>query len=336
MRLPSPRGSSGPRGHFLVSGPLFGVQLCHKHYRMETLGDVVTAEHSQGPLAVYRPPGRPGVDRARVHQAADQLLAAGERPTIERVRKLVGGSPNTLGPILNEWWKGLSGRLHSRAPGAFERLPGQLALIAEAFYHEALVEARRRVQAEVSMEREKAERASKDLDVQAHLLSRREQDLAELVRAYRERSEELEARIKVLERSERKARAAEAALQTRLKELLEELVRRKRKPARPKKAAGAQGGTKRKRKASKATKPTSKASKATKRTSKTSKGSKPKKVKPPQRGRTTTRTTRPVPKKKQVKASPRSRRSPRGAPTRTKMTGQTPSSTKRKGRRSDK
>ena len=37
---------------------------------------------------------------------------AGERPTIEKVRARLGsGSPNTITPLLEAWWKRLAGRL---------------------------------------------------------------------------------------------------------------------------------------------------------------------------------------------------------------------------------
>lgn len=38
-----------------------------------------------------------GITESDVHAAADQLVAAGERPTIERIRAHLGtGSPNTV------------------------------------------------------------------------------------------------------------------------------------------------------------------------------------------------------------------------------------------------
>ncbi|SEB25495.1 DNA-binding protein [Variovorax sp. YR216] len=47
-----------------------------------------------------------------VCEAADALLARGLKPTIERVRqRLGGGSPNTIGPLLHDWYVGLSARL---------------------------------------------------------------------------------------------------------------------------------------------------------------------------------------------------------------------------------
>ena len=47
-----------------------------------------------------------------VHNAADVLLAAGTRPTVERIRLALGrGSPNTIGPMLEGWWTQVSQRL---------------------------------------------------------------------------------------------------------------------------------------------------------------------------------------------------------------------------------
>ena len=49
---------------------------------------------------------RRGVRPIDVEQAADALLRAGERPTIEKVRARLGtGSPNTINPLLDLWWK---------------------------------------------------------------------------------------------------------------------------------------------------------------------------------------------------------------------------------------
>ena len=50
-----------------------------------------------------------GVSAGDVERAADALLRAGERPTIEKVREKLGtGSPNTINPLLDAWWKRLS------------------------------------------------------------------------------------------------------------------------------------------------------------------------------------------------------------------------------------
>jgi hypothetical protein len=50
-----------------------------------------------------------GISQSDVSHAADSLLRLGERPTIEKVRAKIGkGSPNTINPMLDAWWKTLS------------------------------------------------------------------------------------------------------------------------------------------------------------------------------------------------------------------------------------
>lgn len=53
-----------------------------------------------------------GITQEQVNIAIDALIAAGERPTIERVRGFLGtGSPNTLTRMLEVWWENLGPRL---------------------------------------------------------------------------------------------------------------------------------------------------------------------------------------------------------------------------------
>ncbi len=57
-----------------------------------------------------------------VHTAADELVAKGERPTVERIRAHLGtGSPNTVTRWLETWWN----RLGARAPAVLVELAGQ-------------------------------------------------------------------------------------------------------------------------------------------------------------------------------------------------------------------
>ena len=53
-----------------------------------------------------------GIQYEDVAQAADALLQDGLRPTIERIRLHIGrGSPNTVSPMLEQWFSGLGQRL---------------------------------------------------------------------------------------------------------------------------------------------------------------------------------------------------------------------------------
>ena len=57
---------------------------------------------------------RPGITAEQVNQAADELKGRGENPTIDRIRALIGGSPNTVHRHLKAW-KGPQGS--AAAPG---------------------------------------------------------------------------------------------------------------------------------------------------------------------------------------------------------------------------
>src|SRR5271169_6544162 len=93
------------------------------------------------------PPPR-GITQSDVSHAADTLLRLGERPTIERVRVKIGkGSPNTINPMLDSWWKPLAARLYS-GPAVLPRQPETVAHVAEALWRQALEEGRRRAHQE--------------------------------------------------------------------------------------------------------------------------------------------------------------------------------------------
>lgn len=113
-----------------------------------------------------------GIQEQDVWQAADALLLEGARPTIERVRQRIGsGSPNTVSPHLETWFKHLGRRI--KDPGAFAvppEVPDPVMQAARHFWETALAQTRsdfdERLQEglalaldNVQAEREKAARA---------------------------------------------------------------------------------------------------------------------------------------------------------------------------------
>lgn len=82
-----------------------------------------------------------GVGREDVFEAADALVMEGLRPTIERVRQKMGrGSPNTVSPLLDEWFQTLGPRLQApsaplsslgAAPGSLPRATAEGQVPAE-------------------------------------------------------------------------------------------------------------------------------------------------------------------------------------------------------------
>ena len=85
-----------------------------------------------------------GITENDVWQAADALLLEGARPTIERVRQKIGrGSPNTVSPHLDTWFKHLGGRI--KDPGAFSappEVPDPVIQVAKHLWEVAQADAR--------------------------------------------------------------------------------------------------------------------------------------------------------------------------------------------------
>lgn len=117
-----------------------------------------------------------GITEHDVHQAADELLGAGDRPTVERVRAHLGtGSPNTVTRWLETWWKALGSRLSGQVTlDALPGVPEQVAALAQRCWHEALTTAGEHASSQVAMERQaleddrqafSAERSNYELDV---------------------------------------------------------------------------------------------------------------------------------------------------------------------------
>lgn len=75
-----------------------------------------------------------GITENEVWKACDALLLEGARPTIERVRQKLGrGSPNTVSPMLETWFKHLGARI--KDPGAFSAPASMPDLVQQAAQH---------------------------------------------------------------------------------------------------------------------------------------------------------------------------------------------------------
>jgi hypothetical protein len=81
-----------------------------------------------------------GITQAQVDTAADALVVAGERPTVDRIRAFLGtGSPNTVTRMLETWWQSLGARLTAQQervtlPG----VPESVAVLATQLWDAAL------------------------------------------------------------------------------------------------------------------------------------------------------------------------------------------------------
>jgi len=168
------------------------------------------------------------VSAVDVEQAADALLRAGERPTIERIRaRLGGGSPNTINPLLDAWWRRLGARVDA-GPAALARLPDTVAHVAEALWLQALQEARRRAQIELGAQDERADRRDDELEVRSHVLSLREGELAERLAEKDRRIGQLELELRDARVLLRREAATVEALRAQISQLSQPAARRVR------------------------------------------------------------------------------------------------------------
>jgi len=96
-----------------------------------------------------------GITESDIFTAADRLLVAGERPTVDRVRALIGsGSPNTVVRHLDAWWAHAGQRLAASTQRmALPEAPEAVAALAASFWAEALTAARAEIEAALAGER---------------------------------------------------------------------------------------------------------------------------------------------------------------------------------------
>jgi len=127
-----------------------------------------------------------GITEADVFTAADRLLVAGERPTVDRIRAVLGsGSPNTVIRHLDAWWANAGQRLamsarHMALPDA----PDSVTALASALWTEALTAARVAMEAQLADDRTQLveRRTAFELERERDATQRAEQ-AAEVVRA---------------------------------------------------------------------------------------------------------------------------------------------------------
>jgi hypothetical protein len=171
------------------------------------------------------PPPR-GITQSDVSHAADSLLRAGIRPTIEKIRAKIGkGSPNTINPMLDAWWKTLAARLDS-GPAALHRLPETVAHIAEALWMQALEEGRRRAHQELKTSERIAADKEQNLEVRSHVLTLREGELDSRLRDRDRTIEDLNLRLRELTGLLRKEQATRESQLQRITALEALLARR--------------------------------------------------------------------------------------------------------------
>lgn len=107
-----------------------------------------------------------GITETDVHTAADELVAAGERPTVDRIRAHLGtGSPNTVTRWLETWWRGLAPRLHAhRTELAIPELPATVSRLAQQLWEQAVGIARTDAEQALAQDRLQVDAQRRDLE----------------------------------------------------------------------------------------------------------------------------------------------------------------------------
>lgn len=152
-----------------------------------------------------------GITRDDVWQAADSLLKAGQRPTIERIRLHLGrGSPNTVSPHLDAWFAALGGRIQD--PQGFAPAPGCPEPVTEAaryLWEAALQSARTSTEAALAQREAALAEASTALQQEREALAQERQVMkARLEGAEAAMAELTRARDEAAERAARAETAA--------------------------------------------------------------------------------------------------------------------------------
>lgn len=159
----------------------------------------------------------PSVSYGEIERAARALMASGERPSVDAVRKALGrGSPNHLTESMQRFWKDQAA-LNAGDPVALTRLPPELADAALAQWEQALRLAQQTARQEDSAACAELQQLRRDTDGRVHSLELREKewDLAARVRerALAQARDQVSLLMKELaiDRAELRSRAARIA-----------------------------------------------------------------------------------------------------------------------------
>jgi DNA repair exonuclease SbcCD ATPase subunit len=198
------------------------INISYRWWKPELGGARVTeADEPQddvedGPGPAYgatRAPRSPRLTREDVFAAADAVLMAGGRVTIDRVRTKLGrGSPNTIQEHLETWWSRLGSRLKDIPGREFPELPDEVAEALQRLWTIALETAYAAIDG-------KAATREAELDERERALAAREAQWAEQAQAESSRTAVLEESLTLardqLTAANHRAERWESLLQTR-------------------------------------------------------------------------------------------------------------------------
>lgn len=169
----------------------------------------------------------PRISQADVFQAADALLVAGHRPTIDRVRMRLGrGSPNTINDHLDAWWQRLGSRLRDLPGRQFPELPERVGLRLQSLWNEALEAAHDSLrttlesrEAALHEEQQALHSRRHQLDQEQAIAATRVQGLEETLGLVRTQLAEANLRARTLEETQQAHSATVSDLRSQLEQL---------------------------------------------------------------------------------------------------------------------
>jgi hypothetical protein len=165
-----------------------------------------------------------GVGASDVAIVADALLREGLRPTIERIRGRLGrGSPNTITPLLDDWWKSLSRRI-AGGPDLLERMPPEVFHAFEALWVRIRIAAEQRAATALAPERAEIARTAQRVEVKSEVLTLREAEYQEQLQRRAQRIAQLEIELGEAQRQRALGDARAASRERRVSTLERELA----------------------------------------------------------------------------------------------------------------
>ncbi|TAL65862.1 MAG: DNA-binding protein [Burkholderiaceae bacterium] len=188
--------------------------------------------------------GRIGVSQEQIDATADALLLEQKRPTVDRIRAHLGtGSPNTIGPMLDNWFRSLGARVADIAPpdpagpvdpSAPERprpvdgTPLAVRQAVRSIWDASLLEARQAAQKELHDEIARVAGLQKALEDEQMALEASRSALLENARQSTIRAEQLAEQLRTAQERLGRAEAVAAEQQERGEQLRTQLEEQRR------------------------------------------------------------------------------------------------------------
>lgn len=162
---------------------------------------------------------RPGVTYIEVATAAERLVSAGQTPTIDRIREVVGGgSKSTLAPLLKRWREMQDKGAEGRAVG----LPAALVEAVKALYEQVEAGADQRIataRQDFTLTQQELQQALEGTEGQVSVLTTRQDELTRELVTVETENQRLRQALVEAEKREVKREAQLTGATTRVDEL---------------------------------------------------------------------------------------------------------------------